>query len=228
MAPVSRAATKTLEDVSLEINSRFDKLEKTLSDVLKENAVLKETNKRLETEMLGMRNHMNTLEQYQRNWSVRINNLELPEDVASDPYKTRDYVFDKAFKPIFRGAIEKGDIAGMPTAQNTIEIAHVLPGQTGKAKPIIARFLYRNDRATILKNKREFTPRSGGNRGKPDYTIFEDLTRDSFSLLKRLLADDRVEAAWSLRGQLKYKLVGSGEIRKIDNIYLPFGSHFNT
>jgi len=231
MAPTSRA--KTIEELSqlldthmTKINTRFDDLEKRYKQIVTENRDLKEANMRLQEEMTGMKNHLNSLEQYQRNYSVRVNNLQLPDDLASDPHKVKEFVFKKAFAPVFQGAIEKGLIAGMPSAHQTLELAHVLPGPKGKPAPIIARFLNRIDRALVLQNKKEFATREESNKKRYLYPIFEDLTRDTFQLLKRLSNDERTESVWSIRGVIKYKLTGSEQVKKVDNIYAPFEGFF--
>jgi len=231
MAPVSRA--KTIEDLSLQIdahmtkiNSRFDELEKRLNQAVADNAELKAANTRLHEEMAGLKNHINSLEQYQRNYSVRVNNLQLPVDVAADPNRVKEFVFRKALAPIFQGAIEKGVLAGMPSAHQTLELAHVLPGPQGKPAPIIARFINRNDRTIILQHKKDFAPRDEANKRRFLFPIFEDLTRDNFQLLKRLGSDERTESVWSIRGTIKYKLTGSEVVKKVDNIYAPFESFF--
>lgn len=229
MAP-TRARTieelsQHLENHMSKINSRFDDLERKYNKIIEENKELKEANNRLQKEMLGLSNHINSLEQYQRNYSVRINNLQLPDNIASDPNKVKEFVYRSAIAPILQGAIEKGDLAGMPSAHQTLELAHVLPGKQGKPKPIIARFLNRNDRALVLRYKKQFAPRDTVT-SKHKHPIFEDLTRDSFKLLMRLSNDDRIESAWTMRGVIKYKKAGSNTIYKVDNIFLPFEDHF--
>lgn len=214
------------ETANNNINKRFDALEAKFVKVLEENELLKATNTKLEKEMLGMRNHLNNLEQYQRNYSVRINNLQLPEEIIEDPYKVRDHVYSKVMLPILRGAVEEGHLAGVPNAHQLLEVAHVLPGADGKPKPIIARFLNRNDRSVVLKCKKKFATRAPSNNRKSAYPIYEDLTRDTFSLYKRIMADERSVSVWSIRGQIRYKLSDSDTVKKVDNVYLPFESYF--
>jgi len=231
MAHATRA--KTIEDLSqqiesfmVKINSRFDDFERKFLAVSRENAELRDTCCNLAKENLGLKNQLNTLEQYQRNYSVRINNIQLPDAISNDPFKVRDYVFDHAIVPVLRGAVADGALLTLPTAEQTLEVAHQLPGRDDRPKPIIARFLNRNFRALVMQLKKKYATRDPTNNRRQAYTIFEDLTRDSFALFKKLLNDERTESVWSIRGQIRYKLTGNDLVKKVDNVYLPFDSYF--
>jgi len=230
MAPPTRAKTidelsVIIHDLKADLTGRFDALDRKLADVIQENAALRETNSKLNAELSGMRSHLNSIEQHQRNYSIRINNLQLPDNISQDPRKVRDHVFETALAPILRGAVEQGDLPTMP-GPSIIELAHILPGPDNKAKPIIARFVSRLDRALVFKHKKQYAPKETTNRKRLLFPFYEDLTRDSFSLMRRLNADDRTESAWSVRGQIKYKLVGSGIIKKVDNVYGSYEEFF--
>lgn len=237
MAPPTRGQVKTIDDLATQlessvskINTRFDNLEQKLTDTINrlvdENKELKAANSRLEEEMLGMRNHLNNLEQYQRNSSVRINNLQIPDNISSDPYKVRNFVYNTVIEPVLRGAVDKGELSAVPSANDVLELAHVLPGPADKPKPIITRFKNRLDRATVLRLKKQFAPKDPANKNRQRYPIYEDLTKDNFQLLMKLSRDDRIESAWSIKGQIKYKFKGFDTIHKVENVYVPFEEHF--
>ena len=50
------------------------------------------------------------------------------------------------------------------------------------------------------------------------YPFFEDLTTANFRKMWALVADSRVLACWSVAGQLRFRLNGEEEIRKVDDI----------
>jgi len=232
MAPPTRA--KTIDELSViltelrtDMNSRFDALDRKISDVMKENKELRESNQRLSTELQGMRNHLNNTEQHQRNYSIRINNLQLPDSISQNPHKVRDFVYDTAIAPILRGAVELGDLPALPSSSSIIELAHILPGPDSKPRPIIARFFNRLDRGLVFKHKRQYAPRELTNSKRLRYPFYEDLTRDSFSLMRRLNADDRTESAWSVRGQIRFKLAGTEVVKKVDNVFRDYEEFFN-
>jgi len=181
-------------------------------------------NKILTQEVSRLKNKLNQVEQHGRNYSIRINNLPIPDNIAEEPYLVRDFAFKTAVAPILRGAVDEGKLAGMPTAASTIELAHVLPGAPGKPRPIIMRFFNRNDRALVLRHRKQFAVKD--NNGRYSYPIYEDLTRDTFQLMRKLSGDDRVEACWTVRGQIRYRCTGSTETKKVDNIFKDFQDHF--
>jgi len=236
-ATATKGQVKTIEDLATQLENsvskitlRFDgieqKLAETISSLVNENKELKAANTRLEEEMLGMRNHLNNLEQYQRSSSVRVNNLRIPDNITNNPYEVRNFVYNTVFEPIFQGAVEKGELSAIPSADSVLELAHVLPGPADKPKPIITRFKSRLDRAVVLRLKKQYAPKDPVNRNRQRYPVYEDLTKDNFQLLMKLSKDDRVESAWSIKGQIKYKFKGFDTIHKVENVYVPFEEHF--
>jgi hypothetical protein len=142
-------------------------------------------------------------------------------------------LYSKALLPILQGALQKGDLSSIPSCDQLLETAHILPGKDGRPKPIIARFYSRNDRATIFKWKKDYAPRAPtvapGSRFKSPkmlYPIYEDLTKENFSFMKTLAADSRVAACWSTGGQIRYKTTSSEVPQKVPNIFSPIGNLF--
>jgi hypothetical protein len=58
----------------------------------------------------------------------------------------------------------------------------------------------------------------------------EDLTSDTFKMLKNLSADSRIAKVWSFDGNLRYTLAGetSGVIRKVKSVYDPIDKFIPT
>jgi hypothetical protein len=176
---------------------------------------------------------VNSLEQYNRKWSVRINNLPLPDSDETDTTKVIDTVCSKALLPILEGALSSGLIRKIPEAHELLETAHILPAKNdNRPKPIIARFYSRNMRALIFRLKRDHaptttsssSPNSASNRRPKKmfcYPIYEDLTKDTYNLLQALLKDERTGPVWTVNGNIRYKLAGDTAVKKVSSVYDP-------
>ena len=101
----------------------------------------------------------NSLEQYNCSWSVRLNNIQLPDGDRTDTYTVMHVVFEKALHTIFGGAKNRGLIPAIPDCDDVLETAHILPAKASdRPKPIIARFYSRNIRAMVFRLKKELAP----------------------------------------------------------------------
>jgi hypothetical protein len=155
--------------------------------------------------IMELRGKANSLEQYNRKSSIRINDLHLP---LADETETKDVmqtVYDKVLLPIFQGAVSLGLLKTIPDYNSVLETAHILPAKSNDTpKPIIARFYSRNIRALVFRLKREYAPTktvttsssTNNRRGEATkkvyrYPFYEDLTRETFNLLQALLKDPR-------------------------------------
>jgi hypothetical protein len=226
---------------------RMASLEAKLTDVLEANknlsADLKAKDKELDDLSSGYSNlvsHCNDLEQYNRAWSVRVFNIPLTEEEEKDGTTTRDKVYDLAFLPILQGAMESGELAAIPSAEDLLEVAHVLPGKPGSPKPVIATFYNRSLRSLCLWKKREFatkTPKgpaaatgaarssTGGasagsdEGGRYSFPFYEDLTKATFLKMRALSSDQRGTSCWSINGQLHIKLASSGIVKRVGSVF---------
>jgi hypothetical protein len=198
------------------------KLSEDLRDVKSENKKLKETVNNQADEIAELRNEINERELHARSWSVRVNNISLPPGQESDNRKVMMAVYNELVSPILAGAKEKGEIADIPSCDNLIEIAHILPGKSAR-KPVIVRFFSRYWRSLLFKHRRDYAPReaaAGGDRpGKMKYPFYEDLTRATFRQLKLIQSDERVSAAWTVSGTVRFKLVDEEKVFKVSNMY---------
>lgn len=148
---------------------KIDKMEAQLSAALADNKKLKaelvEKGKVIEEMQKSYSNlelKINSLEQYNRAWSVRVTNIPLTNEEEKSPLLLREKVYKLAFRPILEGAIEAGKIHNIPAASELLELAHVLPGKPGQHKPIIARFRDRILKTICLRLKKTYATRSTG------------------------------------------------------------------
>jgi hypothetical protein len=200
---------------------------RTLSDNLKalkrENSELKETVNQQADEIAELRNEINDRELHARSWSIRVNNISVPQDQETDNRKVMMTVYKELVAPILAGAKEKGDIAVIPSCDDLIEVAHILPGKNTR-KPIIVRFFSRYWRSLLFKHRKDCASReaaaAGSDRpGRMKHPFYEDLTRASFKQLKGIQADERVTAAWTVSGNIRFKVENSDKVFKVSNIY---------
>jgi hypothetical protein len=92
-----------------------------------------------------------------------------------------------------------------------------------RPSPIIIKLCNRKLRLTILKNKRLSIPAptdvERGN-GIKKFIVVEDLTVPTFKKLSDLLADDRVDKAWSTEGRLRCVLMGDDKgVKKVKSVF---------
>ena len=203
--------------------AKIQSLEKLLTDSIAATKALKEEVAVKDKVISSMKLKLNSLEQHNRKWSIRVNNVVIPDDEASDPIRVMHHTYQQALLPILQGALQKGDIDSLPGFDELIETAHILPGKdSNRPKPIIARFYSRNLRAAVFRHKKEFAPKSissANSRSYLKFPIFEDLTGDTFSCVKALSDDQRTGAVWTINGVIRYKLNGETTVRKVTNVY---------
>jgi hypothetical protein len=211
------------------LSNRFDKLERMWSDTKEANRQLQNALQEKDREITNIRERLNEQEQYTRSWSIRVLNMKLPQNDASDPLKVMQQVYDRLLLPILQGALTNKLLTTIPTAEQILETAHILPCKPGATPPIIARFYSRNIRAMIFRLKKDFAPRatepSAGTRskdlssGKMQFLLFEDLTRPTFNKMRAISQHDSVENCWSVSGALRYKLKDDPTIYKVKSVF---------
>jgi hypothetical protein len=203
--------------------ARLSKMESLLEKVNKENSDLIKAVAFKEDQINDLYKRLNNLEQHNRSWSIRINGLNIPTEVENSNKAVKKIVYDSLLLPIFRGAVEKGDLPSIPPLENTLEIAHILPARGDAKKPVIARFFEREVRDIIFRNKKEFAPRgrpsNSGQPGRYLYSFFEDLTKTNFAKMRAIAAHESVAACWSSRGNLKFKLKDSESVMSVHNVF---------
>jgi hypothetical protein len=216
----------TISDLARRLNT----IEGLLKTTQAENAELKEELAGSYQETKALKSKLNNLEQHHRSWSIRAVGIQIPTADENDNAKVREHLYEKLLKPILAGAVEQNILPSIPTAEEIIERAHILPSRREGPKPIIARFYCREIRSIIFKLKKQYAPRSAanGNRrrgaesaatGKLLYQIFDDLTKTNFLKMKAIGDDERVEQCWAANGQIKFKLVGCQQWRRVSSVF---------
>jgi hypothetical protein len=244
-------AVDTISKQMAAMEQKFVVMETKLTAALNENKSLREevrakekTIENIQASYANLENKCNEMEQYNRSWSLRVFNIPLTEEEEKNGNMVRDKVYNLALLPILRGALELGEIAAIPRAEDLLEVAHILPGKPGENKPVITRFYNRFMRTLCLRLKRDHAPRTaartavgrGGvageegsesgragagpdGRGRYAFPFFEDLTRPTFHKMRALNLDERVQSCWSINGQLRIKLANSGKLIKVNSVY---------
>jgi uncharacterized protein YhaN len=114
---------------------RFDNLESLWKDTKAENNMLKAALQEKEREIVNVRERMNEHEQYTRSWSIRVLNMNIPPDEATDPFKVMNHLYKRLLLPIFQGAVEQGLLNSIPPVEQVLETAHILPSKPGSNAP---------------------------------------------------------------------------------------------
>lgn len=266
--PTNADLLKSIKDLSSQfsnISGKMAALESELSSIKTIVVSLRDENKELkqiikekdeqlsdmQEEVNSVRTNLNNLEQHHRGWSARVLNIHTTEEEQSDPAAMIDKVFRLALLPILEGAVRVGKLKSIPSADQVLEVAHVLPGKPGHDKPIIMRFYSRNIRNLIFSLKRDHaereTDRTGGagangggggssragangerRVGKFKYPLYDDLTKLNLSKLKAISHEDRVLAAWTVKGQIRFKLKNSDIVRKVVSVFDPIDTILNS
>jgi hypothetical protein len=231
------------------IESEVKNLRVLLSDLKSENVQLKADARENERKLSEMNernsyleDRLNNLEQHHRGWGARILNVPLTPEEEADNNRVRDIVFNIALRPILEGAVAKNLLLKVPTADQLLETAHVLPGKAGQPKPIIMRFYNRNVRDVCFTLKKYYAPRveqSGGGRGGAArggdegaggfegrgrylYPLYEDLTRATFLKMRAITNDERVKACWTIKGQIRFVLhKNEKDVRRVQSLLTP-------
>jgi hypothetical protein len=215
-----------------ELSKRLNAIESLLKTTQAENVTLKEELSGSYQEHMLLKAKLNHLEQHHRSWSIRAVGIPIPSADENDNSKVRDHLYEKLLKPILVGAVEQNLLPRVLIASEILERAHILPSKRDGPKPIIARFYCREIRALVFKLKKQYAPRahttndtrsrrngSQSTPGKLIYQIFDDLTKTNFLKMKAIGDDNRVEQCWAANGQLKFKLAGSQQIRRVQSVF---------
>jgi hypothetical protein len=209
---------KDLEDIVRGYKVDLSNINAKLDTLLAENTSLKKMIAARDEEIQGLKLHINSLEQHNRSWSVRIMGLPLSSDEEKSSSIVKEKIYKNVILPILEGAAKEGDLQLVPSnASDVIEMAHPLRAKDGTIKPIIARFYSRETRSLVFRHKKAYAPKlaDGPNRGRYKYSLFEDLTALTFSKMRALAANARVTASWTSHGQIRYRLLDDPTVRKV-------------
>jgi hypothetical protein len=222
------AMNRRLDKVDL-LSEQLGNIEESMKQLSAENVVIKSSLASTQNTLHTIQNTQIRMDQYNRSWSVRIMELPLAPEEEDNPFRLVEVVYTKVFLPILQGALEKDLIPRIPSCEQLLERAHVLPApKPGSIKPIICRFLNRDYRSVCFRLKKEFATRVKGDpsdkRPRYAYPFYEDLSAATFKKMKELQADPRVESCWSINGQLRFRLTGSDAVKRVSQIMDPIDS----
>jgi hypothetical protein len=216
---------KQLSEMNQKLNTlmeEFRSIAETLKKTKKENESLKETVLQQADEIAELRNAINDRELHARSWSLRVNNIPIREGQETNNKVVMNAVYQELVAPILAGAVEAGEITSVPPCENLIEVAHILPGK-GAKKPIIVRFFSRYWRSLLFRFRKTHAPREAApaadRAGRMRFPFYEDLTRATFKQLKTIQADDSVTAAWTVSGNIRFKVENDDTVYRVNNIY---------
>jgi hypothetical protein len=216
---------RRLDKVDL-LSEQLTNIEESMRTLAAENSDIKSTIASTQSTLHTIHGNQVKMDQYNRSWSVRVMELPLSPEEEANPFRLVETVYEKVFLPILRGALTNNLIPKIPSCEQLLERAHVLPApKPGATKPIICRFLNRDYRAVCFRLKKEFATRTTSDTSdkRPRYAhpFYEDLSATTFKKMKELQADPRVDTCWSINGQLRYKLTGSDAIKRVNQVLDP-------
>jgi hypothetical protein len=222
------AMNRRLDKVDL-LSEQLGNIEDSMKQLAAENIEIKTSITSTQNTLHTVQNNLIRMDQYNRSWSVRIMELSLAPAEEDNPFRLLEVVYTKVFLPILQGALDKDLIPRIPSCEQLLERAHVLPApKPGATKPIICRFLNRDYRSVCFRLKKEYATRANGvpsdKRPRYAYPFYEDLSAATFKKMKELQADPRVDSCWSINGQLRFKLTGSEGVKRVNQIMDPIDS----
>jgi hypothetical protein len=212
------------EEMNSKLSALIDEvkgLTSALKAVKQENSKMKEQLQQQADEIAFLKNEINEKELHARSWSIRVNNIPIQEGMETNNKEVMKAVHKELVAPILAGAVASGEIANVPSCDSLIEVAHILPGK-GARKPIIVRFFSRYWRSLLFKYRKDHAPReaaSGDRPGRMKFPFYEDLTRATFKQLKEIQSDDRVTAAWTVSGVIRFKVEDEEKVFKVTSVY---------
>jgi hypothetical protein len=185
----------------------------------------------LQLEVKQLKDTVNSNEQQKKSLSLRLLGLSPSEDELNGPdtnAATAKLAYEKVIKPILTSAKAKGKIASVPTLANTIvkafRTAKLQPNQSSPTPPIIITVYSHNVKLAILTNKKGAIPLptpSEKSSGIKRVSLNEDLTADTFTLLRSLREDRRVGRAWTVDGNIKFIRANDPDntIHRVKSVY---------
>jgi hypothetical protein len=153
------AINRRLDKVDL-LGEQLNNIEESMRNISTEHANFKSTLASNQVTISNIQASQVSMDQYNRSWSVRIMELQLSADDESNPFRLVETVYNKVFLPILSGALSEDLIPRIPSCDQLLERAHVLPAtKAGAIKPIICRFLNRaTTRPSASASKRSMPP----------------------------------------------------------------------
>ena len=191
----------SIEDLSKLLDDKLSKLDSKLDEALSKYGYVE---KRLST----CESDIGHLLQRERGNNLRIIGLKIPTSPSPNVLTTADSVYKTLLEPIFQMAMAEKVLPVVPTLLESIDACHTI--HTKKPEdipPVHCRLRTKVLRDIIFTFKARFFKSN-----KLQYSIYEDLTPATRSLLRKTKERDDVENAWTRNGLVKFKLKSSQEI----------------
>ena len=100
---------------------------------------------------------------------------------------------------------------GVTLKPEDISVSHRLPGRPGSTRPFIVKFVRRNTKTTMMKNKRKL--RDANRKG---VYINDDMTPLRAKMARILRHDPSTQSVWSIDGRIFCTILENGsEVKKI-------------
>ena len=181
------------------MESRIFDVEKERDEMKTQLQRMKEERREMEKKIVeskrdtnNIREELNHLQQYSRNFNLRI--YKVPEKKGGE-------------EDCAKMAIEVCKEVGVDVDVKDIENAHRVGAiKDAHNRPIIVRFMRRETRDKVLKERRKL-------KGRP-LSIGEDLTQQNIKLLKKAEDHSATLSAWSSRGNILAKLK-NGMVKRV-------------
>lgn len=194
--------------------------EKEISDLLK---LMTEKNMKIEelksliTEAASYNKRLSELElycnaneQYNRNWSVRVFGVEVPESLILShgiDGACMIHVYNKIILPVLSKKLDS-----VPECFDLLSNGHFVgAGKGNHPRTIIIRFRSRYFRNLFLRSKFEHLPTPTSAevaKGISYFGVYPDLTSKNHSYLMALKRDPRTKSCWAFDGSLRFVLEG--------------------
>ena len=186
---VTAALEVTANVIMQDVREDMDKKEKVQRE--RENNSLTNLKKEVQTQNF----ELDKLEQYSRKENIKVFGLD--EREGED---TNEMIVKLA-----------SDI-GIQISQSDISVSHRLPGPRGKPRPIIAKFVRRDTKSLIMKNKKNLN-------SNPQYKqvyINDDFTQLRGKLIRAMKDDDKILKVWTIDGKIFCIVKEDGrEVKKV-------------
>ena len=169
----------------------------------------------LEAETKSLKNVNNTLQQQQRNLTLRL--LNLPVSVGEkDDLKSRLY---ELLRPALAAAKTEKDLPTLPQLNSVIETCFrpYHAEQDKPPPPIIFKVPNKTIKAALLKHKKILT--TGMGVGLPKLLLVEDLTADTHKLFNSMVKSKKFGKVWTIDGVIKYTLPGQNQVKSVFSVY---------
>jgi hypothetical protein len=220
----TRDITTANQKEIIQLKTRVDTLEK-------ENIVLKK-------DLRDVKEIVNQRDQEARSLTVRIFGVPLSEEEKKTPNQTKlvsKSIYDRVLRPLLTAAKTSSDIESIPQAANVIEDCFRI-GKGTKDKqgrllppPVLVRLTSSKLKVAIFRNKRRAMPDPSEAElamGILRFSMVEDLTPATFSMLRELREDDRVFRAWTTEGKIRFTLnTDKNVVVRVSSVYDPIGKY---